>query len=91
MFKSGVLKVFGILVEIIWFVIIVLVVIYVFLCMLVGNWIFVFGGDKVVVFNFGVLVSWVKILLFMLIVCCVVMVVIIIVMDVGLIDVCCGF
>lgn len=45
-FCLGVLKVVGILIEIFWFIVFVLGVIWVFFWIFVGNWIFVFGGDK---------------------------------------------
>jgi simple sugar transport system permease protein len=64
-FKSGLPKVPGIPVEIIWFIALALVATYVLLKTPVGNWIFASGGDPIAAANSGVPVRKVKIALFM--------------------------
>jgi len=63
-FKSGLPKVEGIPVEIIWFVIFTAIATWVLLRTSFGNWIFAVGGDKVAARNVGVPVLRVKVILF---------------------------
>src|SRR3546814_20293688 len=65
-FKSGVPKVPGVPVEIIWFILFALAATYVLLRTPVGNWIFATGGDAHAAQNSGVPVRRVKLSLFML-------------------------
>lgn len=90
-FKSGVPKVPGIPVEILWFIIITIAATYVLLRTPAGNWIFASGGDTVAASNSGVPVRRVKISLFMLTACCAALVAIITVMDAGSTDARRGF
>jgi len=90
-FKSGLPKVPGIPVEIIWFTLIAILATYVLLRTPVGNWIFASGGDRNAASNSGVPVNKVKISLFMLTACCAALVAIITVMDAGSTDARRGF
>ena len=90
-FKSGLPKVQGIPVEIIWFVVLTLVATYVLRRTPAGNWIFAAGGDKNAASNSGVPVNRVKISLFMVTACCAALVAIITVLDAGSTDARRGF
>ena len=90
-FKSGLPKVTGVPVEILWFVAITAVATYVLLRTPAGNWIFASGGDRVAASNSGVPVNRVKISLFMLTACCAALVAIITVLDAGSTDARRGF
>ncbi|OCX62237.1 ATPase [Thioclava sp. SK-1] len=90
-FKSGLPKVPGIPVEILWFIAIALVATYVLLRTPVGNWIFATGGDTNAAQNSGVPVKKVKIGLFMLTACAAALVAIITVIDAGSTDARRGF
>lgn len=63
-FKSGLPKVQGIPVEIIWFVLITALATWILLRTRFGNWIFAAGGDAVSARNVGVPVARVKIIMF---------------------------
>ncbi|NNF07048.1 MAG: ABC transporter permease [Candidatus Eisenbacteria bacterium] len=63
-FRSGVPKVQGLPVEILWFVALTLIATWILLATRLGNWIFASGGDAVAARNVGVPVSRVKILMF---------------------------
>ncbi|MCB1812063.1 MAG: ABC transporter permease [Candidatus Competibacteraceae bacterium] len=63
-FKSGLPKVQGIPVEIIWFVLLTILATWVLLKTRFGNWIFAAGGDAVAARNVGVPVARVKIIMF---------------------------
>lgn len=90
-FKSGMPKVPGIPVEIIWFVLVALVATYILVRTPIGNWIFATGGDSNAAKNSGVPVRGVKISLFMLTACAASLVAIITVMDAGSTDARRGF
>ncbi|ORE93778.1 ABC transporter permease [Aurantimonas sp. 22II-16-19i] len=90
-FSSGVPKVPGIPVEILWFVAFALVATYVLLRTPQGNWIFASGGDETAASNSGVPVRKVKISLFVLTACCATLVAIITVIDAGSTDARRGF
>ena len=85
-FNSGLPKVPGLPIEIIWFVIIAIVATWVLLRTPVGNWIFAAGGDANAATNSGVPVRTVKVSLFMVTACCAALVAIITVMDAGSTD-----
>lgn len=82
-FKSGLPKVTGMPVEILWFVAITAVATYLLLRSPAGNWIFASCGDRDAASNSGVPVNRVKISLFMLTACCAALVAIITVLDAG--------
>ena len=63
-FRSGLPKVQGIPVEIIWFILITLLATWILLRTKFGNWIFASGGDPVSARNVGVPVARVKIIMF---------------------------
>ena len=90
-FKSGVPKVPGIPVEIIWFIAFAVIATYVLLRTPVGNWIFATGGDAVAAQNSGVPVRKVRISLFMLTAVAAALVAIITVIDAGSTDARRGF
>lgn len=90
-FKTGLPKVAGIPVEIIWFIILAIAATYVLLRTPVGNWIFASGGDANAASNSGVPVRKVKMGLFMLTACCAALVAIITVLDSGSTDARRGF
>lgn len=90
-FRSGVPKVPGIPVEIIWFLAFALIATYVLLRTAVGNWIFATGGDSLAAKNSGVPVRRVKISLFMLTAMAAALVAIITVIDAGSTDARRGF
>lgn len=90
-FKSGMPKVPGIPVEILWFIALALVATYVLLRTPAGNWIFATGGDTNAAQNSGVPVRKVKISLFMLTACAAALVAVITVIDAGSTDARRGF
>jgi simple sugar transport system permease protein len=90
-FRSGLPRVPGIPVEILWFIALALAATYVLLRTPVGNWIFAAGGDRNAAANSGVPVRRVKIGLFMFTACCAALVAIITVMDAGSTDARRGF
>ncbi|THV19736.1 ABC transporter permease [Peteryoungia ipomoeae] len=90
-FKSGLPKVPGIPVEIIWFILFALIATYVLLRTPIGNWIFATGGDANAAQNSGVPVRKVKIALFVLTAVAAALVAIITVMDAGSTDARRGF
>lgn len=90
-FKSGLPKVPGIPVEILWFIAIALIATYILLRTPIGNWVFASGGDKNAASNSGVPVSKVKVSLFMVTACCAAIVAIITVLDTGSTDARRGF
>lgn len=90
-FKSGVPKVPGVPVEIIWFILFALVATYVLLRTPFGNWIFATGGDARAAQNSGVPVRRVKLSLFMLTAMAAALVAIITVIDAGSTDARRGF
>lgn len=90
-FNSGLPKVPGIPVEIIWFILFALVATYVLLRTPIGNWVFATGGDANAAQNSGVPVRNVRIALFMLTAVAAAIVAIITVMDAGSTDARRGF
>jgi simple sugar transport system permease protein len=90
-FKSGVPKVPGIPVEIIWFVAFSAIATYILLRTPIGNWIFATGGDALAAKNSGVPVRRVKFSLFMLTAMAAALVAIITVIDAGSTDARRGF
>lgn len=90
-FNSGMPKVPGIPVEILWFIAFALAATYVLLRTPAGNWIFASGGDRDAAANSGVPVRRVKISLFMLTACAAALVAIITVIDAGSTDARRGF
>ncbi len=90
-FNSGLPKVPGLPVEILWFIVIALLATWVLLRTPVGNWIFAAGGDQNAATNSGVPVRSVKVSLFMVTACCAALVAIITVMDAGSTDARRGF
>lgn len=90
-FRSGLPKVPGIPVEIIWFLIIAIAATYVLLKTPAGNWIFAAGGDTNAAANSGVPVRKVKIALFMLTASCAALLAITQVLDAGSTDARRGF
>jgi len=90
-FKSGLPKVPGIPIEIVWFILFALVATYVLLRTPVGNWVFATGGDANAAQNSGVPVRKVKIALFVLTAMAAALVAIITVMDAGSTDARRGF
>ncbi len=90
-FRSGLPKVPGVPVEILWFVALALGATYVLLRTPLGNWIFAVGGDRNAAANSGVPVRKVKIGLFMFASTCAALVAIITVMDSGSTDARRGF
>ena len=90
-FRSGLPKVPGIPLEILWFIALALGASYVLLRTPVGNWIFAVGGDKTAAANSGVPVRKVKIGLFMFASSCAALVALITVMDSGSSDARRGF
>lgn len=90
-FKSGLPKVPGIPVEIVWLILFALVATYVLLRTPVGNWVFATGGDANAAQNSGVPVRKVKIALFVLTAMAAALVAIITVMDAGSTDARRGF
>lgn len=90
-FKSGLPKVPGIPIEILWFLVLALAATYVLLKTPVGNWIFAAGGDPNAAANSGVPVRKVKIALFMLTAAAAALLAIIQVLDAGSTDARRGF
>ncbi len=90
-FSSGVPKVPGIPVEILWFLLLAGVATYVLLRTPVGNWIFASGGDANAASNSGVPVRNVKIALFMLTATCAALLAVMQVLDAGSTDARRGF
>jgi len=90
-FKSGVPKVPGIPVEILWFIAFAAIATYILLRTPIGNWIFATGGDALAAKNSGVPVRRVKISLFMLTAIAAALVAIITVIDAGSTDARRGF
>ena len=90
-FRSGLPKVPGIPVEIIWFVLLTIAATWVLLRTPWGNWIFAAGGDATAASNSGVPVRRVKIALFVLTACCAALVAIITVLEAGSTDARRGF
>lgn len=90
-FNSGMPKVPGIPVEILWFIAFALAATYVLLKTPAGNWIFASGGDRDSAANSGVPVRRVKISLFMLTACAAALVAVITVIDAGSTDARRGF
>ena len=90
-FRSGLPRVPGIPVEILWFLGLAAVATFVLLRTPWGNWIFAAGGDKNAAANSGVPVRQVKIALFMLTACCAGLLAIIQVLDAGSTDARRGF
>jgi len=90
-FASGLPKVTGVPVEVIWFIALALVASFVLNRTAVGNWIFASGGDPSAASNSGVPVKRVKTGLFMLTACCAALVAIITVLDSGSTDARRGF
>jgi simple sugar transport system permease protein len=68
-FESGLPKVQGIPVEILWFVLFALVATWILRCVRFGNWVFAAGGDPVAARNVGVPVAYVKTSLFCVTAC----------------------
>ena len=90
-FGSGMPKVPGIPVEIVWFVILTAVATWVLLRTPAGNWIFAAGGDANAASNSGVPVRRVKVALFVLTACCAALVAVITVLEAGSTDARRGF
>lgn len=90
-FNSGMPKVPGIPVEILWFIAFALLATYILLRTPAGNWIFASGGDSNAAANSGVPVKRVKISLFMLTACAAALVAVITVIDAGSTDARRGF
>ncbi|MEJ2023279.1 MAG: ABC transporter permease [Maritimibacter sp.] len=90
-FKSGLPKVPGIPVEILWFIFIALAATWVLLRTPAGNWIFASGGDKNAAANSGVPVRNVKIALFMFTAVAAALVAVVTVLDAGSTDARRGF
>ncbi|SIT15441.1 ABC transporter permease [Paracoccus saliphilus] len=90
-FGSGMPKVPGIPVEILWFIGFALLATYILLKTPSGNWIFASGGDSNAAENSGVPVKRVKISLFMLTACAAALVAVITVIDAGSTDARRGF
>jgi simple sugar transport system permease protein len=85
-FKSGLPKVTGIPVEIIWFALLSLIATLILVKTPLGNWIFASGGDPEAARKSGVPVDRVKIGLFIFTACCAALVAILTVMDAGSTD-----
>ena len=90
-FKSGLPKVPGVPVEILWFVGLALAATWVLLRTPIGNWVFASGGDANAAANSGVPVRKVKVALFMFAACCAALLAIMQVMDAGSTDARRGF
>lgn len=90
-FRSGVPKVPGVPVEILWFIVIALTATWILLRTPAGNWIFACGGDKKAAANSGVAVDRVKTALFVVTACAGALVAIMTVLDAGSIDARRGF
>lgn len=90
-FPTGVPKVTGVPVEVVWFVLFALVATWVLLRTKFGNWIFAAGGDPRAARNSGVPVNRVKTVLFIITAACATLVAIITVLDAGSTDARRGF
>jgi simple sugar transport system permease protein len=90
-FKSGLPKVQGIPVEIIWFVVLALLATWLLVRTQFGNWIFAAGGDANAARNSAVPVNRVKTILFVMTACCAALVAILTVLDAGSTDARRGF
>ncbi len=90
-FKSGLPKVQGVPVEVIWFILFAAIATWVLVRTRFGNWIFASGGDSNAARNSGVAVNRVKTILFMLTACCSALVAILTVLDAGSTDARRGF
>ncbi len=90
-FSSGVPKVTGIPVDILWFLGIAAVATVILTRTRAGNWIFAAGGDANAARNSGVPVARVKTMLFIVTACCAALVAILTVMDTGSTDARRGF
>ncbi len=85
-FKSGLPKVTGVPVEIIWFLLLSLLATLILIKTPLGNWIFASGGDPEAARKSGVPVNRVKIGLFIFTACCAALVAVLTVMDAGSTD-----
>ena len=85
-FKTGVPKVKGVPIEVLWFIAIAALATWILLRTRVGNWIFASGGDANAARNSGVPVNRVKMSLFMVTACCAALVAILTVLDAGSTD-----
>jgi simple sugar transport system permease protein len=85
-FKSGLPKVTGIPVEIIWFLLLSMLATLVLIKTPLGNWVFASGGDPEAARKSGVPVSQVKIGLFIFTACCAALVAMLTVLDAGSTD-----
>jgi simple sugar transport system permease protein len=90
-FKSGLPKVQGIPVEIIWFILLALLATWLLVRTQFGNWIFAAGGDANAARNSAVPVNRVKTILFVMTACCASLVAILTVLDAGSTDARRGF
>ncbi len=90
-FKSGLPKVPGVPISLLWFIALAAVATWVLVRTPAGNWIFAAGGDKDAAANSGVPVRKVKISLFVLTACCAALLAIITVLDAGSTDARRGF
>ncbi len=85
-FKSGLPKVQGIPVEIVWFLVLAGVATWLLVRTQFGNWIFAAGGDANAARNSAVPVNRVKTILFILTACCAALVAVLTVLDAGSTD-----
>lgn len=90
-FASGMPKVTGIPVDILWFIALAIIATFVLTKTQVGNWIFASGGDATAARNSGVPVARVKMALFVTTACCASLVAILTVMETGSTDARRGF
>lgn len=90
-FRSGLPRVPGVPVEILWFVALAAAATWVLLRTPLGNWIFASGGDRLAAANSGVPVRAVKMGLFVLTSCCAALLAVITVLDTGSTDALRGF
>ena len=90
-FKSGVAKVKGVPVEVVWFIVLAIAATFILTRTRAGNWIFAAGGDANAARNSGVPVNGVKTVLFMGTACCAALVAILTVLDLGSTDARRGF
>lgn len=90
-FKTGLPKVQGIPVEIIWFIVLAGIATWILVRTQFGNWIFAAGGDANAARNSAVPVNRVKTILFIMTACCAALVAILTVLDAGSTDARRGF
>ncbi len=90
-FRSGLPKVSGVPVEVLWFIALSAVATWVLLRTQFGNWIFAAGGDANAARNSGVPVRRVKTILFIVTACCATLVAVLTVLDAGSTDARRGF